>query len=204
MVYAAWKHPEEAQKVRDAIMAHPKLSDPDSTMSIDLLKECNELECFVHEAQRHYGIISGFTRIVNNVDGLDFGGVTIPIGTGLLIPVEWLHHGPGSWTEPMEFKPSRFDKSKGQSKDERGDIGRYNQIPFATGLHRCLGIHLALMELRLYTMLLLRDYEFEVDESKLNAEGTVAGKSMVGFPHYNVFVKLSRRPESKKMRMEWE
>lgn len=128
-VYAAWKHPEEAQKVRDAIMANPKLSDPATEFSIDLLKECTELECFVHEAQRLYGIAqTGFPRIVHNEDGLDFGGVTIPNGIGVVIPVQWLHQGPGSWTEPDEFKPSRFDKSKGQSKEERGDIGRYNMV----------------------------------------------------------------------------
>jgi len=204
VVYAAHTHPEETRKVREAIMAHPKLSDPSTAFSIDLLKECTELECFVHEAQRMYGIVNGATRVVNDVEGLDFGGVTIPNGTGLLIPTQWLHQGPGSWTEPDEFKPSRFDKSKGQTKEERGDIGRYNSIPFHTGLHKCLGIHLALMELRLYTALLLRDWEFEVDESKMHEEGTINGRSLAGIPHYNVYLKLKRRHRSSQIAVEEE
>lgn len=147
----------------------------------------------MHETQRDYGIVSFFQRMVDNQEGLDFGGVTIPNGVGLMIPVQWLHHGPGSWTEPKEFKPSRFDKSKGQTKEERGDIGRYNAIPFATGLHKCLGIHLALMEIRTYTALLLRDWDFEVDETRLHDEGVVNGKSLIGLPHYNVYLKMKRK-----------
>merc|ERR1712056_176856 len=131
---------------------------------------------------------------MGNHEGLDFGGVTIPNGVGLMIPVQWLHHGPGSWTEPKEFKPSRFDKSKGQKKEERGDIGRYNSIPFATGLHKCLGIHLALMEMRAYAALLLRDWEFELDESKLSEEGTMDHFDVSnGPPHFNVHLKLRKR-----------
>lgn len=204
LIYAAWQHPEEAQKVRDAILAHPQLSDPNTTFSIDMLKECNELECFIHEAQRSYGIIPGIIRLVNHVDGLDFGGVTIPDGTGLLIPVEWLHHGLGSWTESMEFKPSRFDKSNGQKKEDRGDIGRYNSIPFFTGIHKCLGIHLAMMELRLYMALMLRDYQFEVDESKMNDDGAINGKSFVGLVHWNVYLKMKKRHRSRSVLVEEE
>merc|ERR1712217_414301 len=28
--------------------------------------------------------------------------------------------GEGSWTDPMEFRPSRFDKSNGESRADRG------------------------------------------------------------------------------------
>merc|ERR1719410_1673961 len=100
----------------------------------------------------------------------------------------------GSWTEADEFKPSRFDKTDGRSKAERGDLGKYNNIPLATGLHKCLGQDLAMLEMRLYSVLLLRDYEFELDESMLSAEGTVNGLQMQqGLPHFNVYLKLRKR-----------
>ena len=110
-----------------------------------------------------------------------------------MVPIQWLHHGESSWTDPLEFRPSRFDKS--QSKEERGDIGRYNHIPFATGLHKCLGIHLAQLEMYMYTVLLLRDWEFEVDEEKMTQGQGVVGQMNLanGIPHYNVHLKLKRR-----------
>merc|ERR1712087_576010 len=137
--------------------------------------------------------VSQIMRTVGDDNGLEFGGYNLPKDTGLVIPIRWLHQGEGSWTDSMEFKPSRFDKSNGETKADRGDIGRYNAIPFGTGLHKCLGMHLALMELRTYTTLLLRDWEFEFDESKLSAEGTFYGKSMQGIPHFNSFVKMKKR-----------
>merc|ERR1712014_416906 len=73
-------------------------------------------------------------------------------------------------------------------------IGSYNHIPFATGMHKCLGMHLAKLELRTYTTLLVRDWEFELDESKLDEEGTVNRMNVTdSFPHYNVYLKLRRR-----------
>ena len=125
---------------------------------------------------------------------MDFGGYLLPKGTGLSIPVKWLHFGEGSWTESDEFKPSRFDKSNGRNKKDRGDIGRYNNIPFATGLHSCLGMNLALLQMKIYTVLLLRDWEFELDEDKLSAEGIVNGMILTqSIPHYNVYLKMKKR-----------
>merc|ERR1712087_49189 len=98
-----------------------------------------------------------------------------------------------SWTEAEEFRPERFDKTKG-NKAERGSLGNYNDIPFATGLHKCLGQNLAMLELRMYSVMLLREYDFELDESKLSAEDTVNGMQVQqGIPHYNVYLKLKKR-----------
>lgn len=195
LVYCFWKYPEETEKVRQAILRHPQLSDPDTSLTFAMLKDCNELECFISEANRHYSVAPVMApREVVAEDGLDFGGTVIPKGTSLVIPIKWLHLSEDSWTEADEFKPSRFDKSDGRSKAERGDLGRYNNIPFATGLHKCLGQNLAMLELRMYSVLLLRDYEFELDESMLSAEGTVNGlQTQQGTPHFNVYLKLNKR-----------
>jgi len=195
LVYCMWRFPQETEKVRRAILSHPQLSNSRAPLSFATLKDCPELEHFIAEANRMHSIIPALaTREVSAEDGLEIGGYRIPKGTQLSIPVKWLHLGEGSWTEAAEFRPARFDKSGGRTKADRGDLGKYNNIPFATGLHKCLGQNLAMMELRLYSVMLLREYDFELDESQLSAEGTVDGMQLQqGIPHFNVFLKLTKR-----------
>ena len=38
MLYSMWQNPEATEKVRDAILAHPELSDPDAVYNFDILK----------------------------------------------------------------------------------------------------------------------------------------------------------------------
>merc|ERR1719192_1382817 len=195
MIYTMWKYPEEKEKLRSAIMAHPELSNPETVFTFDMLKNCNELECFIDESMRMHNIIPIMApRYVHEEDGVGIGGYHLPKGTAVSIPIDYLMKGEGSWTDPHEFRPSRFDKSNGESKADRGSIGSYNHIPFATGLHKCLGMHLAKLEMRIYTTLLLRDWEFELDESKLDEEGTVNRLNVSsGVPHFNVHLKLRKR-----------
>merc|ERR1711994_1229076 len=176
---------------------HPELSKRDCSFTADLLKSCNELECFVQEVLRTEPLIPVMaSREVADENGVEVGGYLMPKGTMFTIPIRWLHQGEGSWTDSMEFKPSRFDKSDGATKADRGDLGRYNNIPFATGLHSCLGKHLALLEIRMYTTMLLRDLDFEIDQIKLEEEGLVNMKDVSkGIPFYNVFLKSLKRKE---------
>merc|ERR1711993_38178 len=133
-------------------------------------------------------------RSVQPEEGVVIGGYHLPKGTSVTIPIQYLMTGEGSWTDPLEFRPSRFDKSNGESRADRGSIGSYNHIPFATGMHKCLGMYLAKLELRTYTTLLVRDWEFELDESKLDEEGTVNRMNIsMSTPHFNVYLKLRRR-----------
>jgi len=183
--------------VRQSILNHPELSKKDCAFSLDLLKSCNELECFIQEVMRTEPILPVLiSREVTEENGVELGGYHIPKGTPLNLPIRWLHQGEGSWSDSLEFKPSRFDKSDGATKADRGGMGRYNNIPFATGLHSCLGKHLALLEIRMYTTLLLRDWDFEIDRTKLEEEGLVAMKdASQGIPFYNVYLKSLKKKE---------
>lgn len=37
-------------------------------------------------------------------------GVTIPKGSLVVIPIQYIHHCPEYWEEPYAFKPERYDK----------------------------------------------------------------------------------------------
>merc|ERR1712217_318839 len=197
MIYTMWKYPEETEKLRKAIMAHPELSNPETVFTFEMLKNCNELECFINESMRMHNIVPIMApRYVQDEEGVVIGGYHLPKGTAVIVPIQHLMSGEGSWTDPMEFRPSRFDKSNGESRADRGSIGSYSHMPFATGLHKCLGMHLAMLEIRTYTTLLLRDWEFELDESKLEDEGIVNHMDVSSIPpHFNVHLKLRKRED---------
>merc|ERR1719203_1558149 len=87
MIYAMWQNPEETEKVRKAIMAHPQLSNPDTVFTFDMLKNCNELECFINESMRMHNIVPSMaTRYVHDEDGVVIGGYHLPKGTAVSIP----------------------------------------------------------------------------------------------------------------------
>merc|ERR1712141_781114 len=70
MIYTMWKYPEETEKLRNAIMAHPELSNPETVFTFDMLKNCNELECFIDESMRMHNIVPTMaTRYVHEEVG---------------------------------------------------------------------------------------------------------------------------------------
>merc|ERR1712061_428640 len=93
LIYVMWKHPEETEKLRDAILAHPQLSNPNTVFSIDMLKSCTELDCFIHETQRQRNVVPMLLHGIIDPDGVEFGGINIPKGATIMIPTIWLHHG---------------------------------------------------------------------------------------------------------------
>jgi len=126
MIYTMWKYPEETEKLRKVIIAHPELSNPETAFTFEMLKNCNELECFINESMRMRNILPIMApRYVEDEEGVVIGGYHLPKGTAVVVPIQYLMSGEGSWTDPMEFRPSRFDKSNGESRADRGSIGSY-------------------------------------------------------------------------------
>jgi cytochrome P450 len=80
------------------------------------------------------------------------GGHLLPPGTFLSPSIYLAHHREETFPEPDKFDPSRF-------------LGRtyspYEYLPFGGGSRRCIGMHLALFEMKvvLATFLSLYDYE---------------------------------------------
>merc|ERR1712141_72745 len=79
MIYSMWQNPEETEKLRKAIMAHPELSNPDTVFTFDMLKSCNEMECFINESMRVHSFLSTMApRVVHDENEVEIGGYHIP------------------------------------------------------------------------------------------------------------------------------
>src|SRR5437867_1365381 len=58
--------------------------------------------------------------------------------------------------EPDEYRPQRFESEGSESRRNRMLIG------FGGGMHRCLGVHFAYLEMKVILTILLRHYDFEL------------------------------------------
>jgi cytochrome P450 len=96
------------------------------------------------------------------------GGLTIPAGVDLALPVLLLHNDPNYWGEDVEkFNPERF--SQGISKASKDQIAFY---PFGWGPRICLGQNFAMIEAKMALAMILRHFSFQLSPSYTHAPRT--------------------------------
>jgi len=92
------------------------------------------------------------------LEDMNFGGIHIPKGVNIYIPLPTLHHDSSIWgPDAHEFNPERF------SKEVRSD-GRLPCMyaPFGVGRRTCLGQNLAMVELKIILSLILSKFSFSL------------------------------------------
>jgi len=87
------------------------------------------------------------------------GDRDIPADTVLFNMPHWAQLHPGYWTEPNRFDPDRFSEARKEHKRHS-----FQYFPFGGGAHKCLGMHLALMNAKLILHHSLRKYRFELQQ----------------------------------------
>lgn len=106
------------------------------------------VQCCFDEAQRLQAAAPAIIRTAAADD--EIGGYAIPAGSHVLISPYGLHHDPRFWTDPQDFRPSRFLDDK---------INRNAYVPFNVGPRKCMGYRLANSEAVLTVAAILRRYE---------------------------------------------
>ncbi|XP_064612738.1 cytochrome P450 3A24-like [Liolophura sinensis] len=81
-------------------------------------------------------------------------GVHIPAGMGVALPIYMIHHDPGYWPDPEVFDPERFSP---ENKEKHHPL---QWIPFGYGPRHCIGMRLALIEMKFIIVQLLQKYRF--------------------------------------------
>jgi cytochrome P450 len=85
------------------------------------------------------------------------GGVAVPEGALVMIPIYALHRHRTLWEDPDRFDPERF------FPERRGRIARTQFMPFGFGQRTCIGASFAMMEAVAILATLVRGAQFQWD-----------------------------------------
>ncbi|XP_041533949.1 cytochrome P450 3A11-like [Microtus oregoni] len=149
-LYLLATHPDIQKKLQEEIdVALPNKAPP----SYDKVMEMEYLDMVLSETLRLYAVADRLERVCKQ--DMEMGGVFIPKGSIVIIPIFSLHHDPQYWPEPEEFRPERF------SKENKGSINPYVYMPFGYGPRNCIGMRFALMNIKFALTKLLQKFSFQ-------------------------------------------
>lgn len=151
-VYALLKHPEVMRRIRDEV----ERVAGDEPLTAELVRGMDYVDWTVSETLRLYtpGVLTGRTA----VEDFEFAGHVIPAGAKVLYSQYVTHRMPELWTDPLEFRPERWDRD---APDYREPVP-YSFVPFGGGYRRCIGYAFAELELKVLIAELARRVDIEL------------------------------------------
>lgn len=103
------------------------------------------------EALRMYPPVPLYPRF--SLQEFEFAGHRIPANTGVYGSGVFSHFMPEYWSRPYRFDPKRFSPERAEDKK---DFFQY--IPFGGGAHKCLGLHFAQLQGKMFMFNFLKNY----------------------------------------------
>ncbi len=151
-LYELARHPRVAER----ILAEQREQAGGGCPSAEQLKrgELVELEMALDEALRMYPSVWIGPR--RSASAFEFEGVTVPANAYVSYCPLASHYLPEVFPEPERYRPERF------APEAKAVLPKGAYVPFGGGSRTCIGMRLALMELRTITSLALKRFEFEV------------------------------------------
>jgi cytochrome P450 len=163
MAYYLAKNPEWQERLREESLALGKpgleFEDLDKLTSMDLV---------IKEALRLVAPVPALPR--RTVKDTELLGHHIPKDTFVIVPTLTNHYLEEVWPEPEKFDPGRFADDRREDK-----VHQYAWEPFGGGVHKCIGLHFAGMQiksvlhqvLQRYRWTVPADYEWPLDTTSL-------------------------------------
>ncbi|KAF4519367.1 hypothetical protein B566_EDAN011373 [Ephemera danica] len=147
-------NPEVQERLRAEIDA--SISSNDGKLTYESIQKMQYLDMVVSESLRKYPP-AGLTdrTCVKNYKVPD-SDIVIEEGTTVIIPMFPLQHDPEYFPDPERFDPDRFNE------ENRKNIRPYTYLPFGSGPHNCIGIRLALMEVKMCVCYILATSQLRV------------------------------------------
>ncbi|CAG0895014.1 unnamed protein product [Cyprideis torosa] len=125
----------------------------------EMVNECQYLDQIIHEALRLYPSLTTLERTA--VADTSIGGMKIPKGQVIQIPVWAIQHSPEYFEDPEKFDPDRW------GPDRKNNIQPFTWLPFGQGNRNCIGMRFGLEEAKICLAKWILAFKFEkVPKSK--------------------------------------
>lgn len=143
-------HPEWMRKIRKEVTT----MCGDEVPTGDMLNKMNLLNMFLLETLRLYGPVSLISRRTGT--NAKFGGIKVPEGTILRIPIATIHRDKEVWGEDAdEFKPARFENGVSKAAKHPNAL-----LSFSNGPRSCIGQNFAMIEAKAVITMILQRFSF--------------------------------------------
>lgn len=123
-------------------------------LSHDEIDRMTDTSLVIQEALRMYPPLVMMPRFA--LRAFEFEGHRIPANTACVISSLFTHYMPLWWSEPHRFDPERFSDPRAEHKKHF-----FQYIPFGGGAHKCLGLHFAQVQGKIFLYHFLRRYRVE-------------------------------------------
>ncbi|XP_078589248.1 cytochrome P450 3A43-like isoform X3 [Branchiostoma floridae x Branchiostoma japonicum] len=129
-----------------------EVAGSEGEVGYEAVQKMSYLEMCIMETLRLYPLVSNIQRVANEEARLKW--ITVPKGMRVMVPAIAIHYDPARWNEPRKFNPERF------TKEEREKRNPMDWLPFGVGPRNCIGMRLALLELKVGLARALMKYRF--------------------------------------------
>ena len=148
VIYLLGRHPDFIQRIRNEI----EQVIGDDPVGFDNLHQLELTLRVVYEALRLYPPFWMIDRIALQDD--EITGFKVPAGTMVIPYIYGTHRNPAVWADAETFDPGRFEPEKRKTRH------RFSYIPFGGGSRICIGNNMAITQILLVVVTLVRKYDF--------------------------------------------
>jgi cytochrome P450 len=155
MAYHLARFPQWQEKARaESVAAAPpsgQSCDYDGVVGLEVLDHV------MKESMRLCSPVPSLPRVAVRETSLN--GYRIPQGAFVTVSPFYNHHDPAYWPDPTRFDPDRFGAGRREDHSHRMAFE-----PFGGGVHKCIGMHFAAIQVRAIFHELLRTYRWSVPD----------------------------------------
>jgi cytochrome P450 len=149
-LYELARRPELTSELRSELLS---VLGADAVPAREQVAQLPLTGAFMKEILRCYPVTMGAVRVTGTE--IDDGGERIPANTQVMILLQALHHHPDFWDAPADFRPARWLESPTPRVP-------YSYVPFLDGSRKCIGRHMAEMQLLVMLSALVRRFDVHV------------------------------------------